>query len=294
MTGPTCLEVALRCAAAGWVPVPLVAWRDEHGHAMLTPPRGFTFAGRDVVTEDEVRAWWSRRSFDGVAVRTCAPRGPRAIVVDLDVPSPAKPDRHDGRVGLAALERAHGALPDTWTVESPSGGLHYWLTVPTEVRVRSTQSELAPGVDVIGAGSIGRLPPTRRHDGAYRAVRRHGRLPAPAPGWLLELVATQVRPKPRSRFLPAPRSFDRDRGDRALTLAAARIACAPEGTRQGTASRMAYWIGGLVAAGQVAESEALPILEDAAVHAGLPTREAHDTVRRGLAAGSARPIGGAA
>ena len=68
---------------------------------------------------------------------------------------------------LEALEHAHGLIPATLTVRSPSGGLHIYLVGPMAERFKTQKKELGPGIDVRAEGGIvlcaGSLHPNGGH-----------------------------------------------------------------------------------------------------------------------------------
>ena len=55
--------------------------------------------------------------------------GSGCFVLDIDCKA------IDGRKTLAELEAQHGALPETWSVETPSGGGHLYFMCPLDRRV---------------------------------------------------------------------------------------------------------------------------------------------------------------
>ena len=59
----------------------------------------------------------------------------------------------DGLTTLAELEDQHGALPDTWAVETPSGGSHLWFANPADKRV-GNRAGFAPALDIRGEGGF--------------------------------------------------------------------------------------------------------------------------------------------
>jgi hypothetical protein len=94
----------------------------------------------------------------------------------------------DGLKSLAALEAKHGKLPLTLMAESPSGSVHRYYKHPG-VKVWSSASVIALGVDVKGDGGMVIAPPSKRADGAYGWLND---LPiADAPEWLVQRVTQQ-------------------------------------------------------------------------------------------------------
>ncbi|MCA8254820.1 bifunctional DNA primase/polymerase [Burkholderia sp. AU31624] len=105
-------------------------------------------------TEAEIREHWRAHPDHNVAILASECRGAPTMVVDLDVKN-----GKDGLSELARLESEYGALPETLTAESASGGLHQFYLVPRATSSRT--DSLASGVDiksdrgyVVAAGSI--------------------------------------------------------------------------------------------------------------------------------------------
>lgn len=119
------------------------------------------------------------------------------VVLDLD----AKP----GRDGLAwARDKP---IPATFTVRTPSGGLHFYFAAPVDP-VQNSSDKIAPGVDVRGEGGFVVGPGSRRADGGLYSVALDVPL-APLPAWLRELAgaakpARDRIPAPRDPSIPAP------------------------------------------------------------------------------------------
>ncbi|MFE3144713.1 bifunctional DNA primase/polymerase [Streptomyces scopuliridis] len=215
---------------------------------------------------------------------------------------------------LAALrgERDPAQDASTLRVRTPSGGLHIWYAAgPGQAWRCSTGSSpgraLAWQVDVRAHGGYIIAPGTRTTAGTYRAlgpVRR----PAPLPHWIAEeLARTGHRPVPPARRDGAPRVPQRAReavlaaggGSRLAratltTVLAPLLDCAAVAEGAGFSdklNRAAYTVGGLVAAGHLAATDAEAALVAAAVHV-RPRQEgrALRIVRSGMNAGSRRPL----
>ena len=102
------------------------------------------------------------------------------LIVDVDQKS-----GKDGKASLAALEAKHGLLPPSFTVLTPSKGLHIYLTG----KGASTTGKLGPGLDTRGEGGYVVLPGSwLQVGGEYTILSAAGVGVAPAPQWLLDLV----------------------------------------------------------------------------------------------------------
>jgi hypothetical protein len=95
----------------------------------------------------------------------------------------------DGFASLALLEATHGKLPATAQAESPSGSVHYYFRHPG-FRVKNSESEVAPGIDIRGDGGMVIAPPSVKGAGSY--TWRNALPIADAPQWLLDLVKAKT------------------------------------------------------------------------------------------------------
>jgi len=138
---------------------------------------------------EEIRRDFTQWPDAGIGIPTGAVNN--IVVVETD--TKAGGHKHDGEPALRELETRHGPLPETSQAISPSGSVHRYFQHPGDgIKIKSSQSELGPGIDVKGDGGMVVAPPTVRHDGAYRWLNRNPI--APMPAWLIEL--TQEKPRP--------------------------------------------------------------------------------------------------
>jgi Bifunctional DNA primase/polymerase, N-terminal len=107
--------------------VPLVKWRDESTTDLAT-----------------IAAWWERWPDASIGV-DCGKSG--LVVVDLDV--------KDGIDGIGNWKRHIDGkhVPATYSVRTPSGGLHHWFRDP-EGKYRNSAGLIAPGVDIRAVGGF--------------------------------------------------------------------------------------------------------------------------------------------
>jgi hypothetical protein len=236
---------------------------------------GFRDATRDPET--------IRRSFRNAAM-IGIPTGEASgfFVLDLDC--------KNGAQGLEWLAAHEARLPQTRRHRTRSGGVHLLFAMPAGRAIRNSASKVGPGVDVRGSGGYIIAPPSDGYDVVDACTI------AEAPAWLLDLIdppAAQAQPIP-----PRPPSPPRQSGDgtpyglAALDAAATAIMTAPDGAKHDTLNREAYSIGGLVAAGQLAEGPAISALASALE--GLRARcedfpAAQKTLRQAFTQGMAKP-----
>lgn len=121
-----------------------------------------------------LRKWWGENPRSGVGIVTGQVSG--VLVLDVD-------PRNGG------LESVSGkALPLTPTVQTPSGGFHYYFTLP-QGKALGSRTGLLPGVDVKAEGGFVVAPPSRREEGAYTWIVTPEEADfADPPAWLLKLL----------------------------------------------------------------------------------------------------------
>ena len=238
---------------------------------------GFRDATRDPET--------IRRSFRNAAM-IGIPTGEASgfFVLDLDC--------KNGAQGLEWLAAHEQRLPQTRRHRTRSGGVHLLFAMPAGRAIRNSASKVGPGVDVRGTGGYIIAPPSDGYDVVDHAVI------ADAPAWLMNLIdPPRVADLPKyGADLPKSRSAQSGDGTRyglqALDNECQAILSAPDGGKHDTLNRAAFSIGGLVAAGELAEGPALHALASAL--AGIASRcedypAAQKTLGAAFRAGMAKP-----
>jgi hypothetical protein len=309
------LDVALAAAARGWHVFPLRAGTKKpalHGYdrcprAGICAERHQGWEQRATTDPGRIRAAWSGSNYNvGIAA---GPSG--LVVIDLDVPKPDDgdppdwvrdtPGVRDGEDVLSVLaEQATGCgVPaETYTVVSPSGGLHLYYRAPAGVELRNTEGDRGRGLGwkvdtrahggyVVGAGS--RLE--KRAGQAYRVL--DDRDPVELPGWLAE----RLIPAPPPPIPAAPISPTRGGRSRYLDAAihgeATKVLDAPASQRNACLYAAALALGQLVAGGALTEAEVTErLLGAASRHVALGAYSAHQagqTIASGIRAGANRP-----
>ncbi|WP_238603403.1 bifunctional DNA primase/polymerase [Amycolatopsis sp. Poz14] len=278
--GALTLEWALYLAGSGWPVFPLVPGRKR--------PAVREWEARATTDPARIRRCWSADSWN-VAVAT----GPaRLVVIDLDQPKPGQSGA-DGATALAELaERRGGPVPATYTVTTPSGGLHLYFRAPAGTHLRSSAGQLAPRVDVRANGGYVVGPGSIAAAGGWELADETD--PAELPGWLVQVCAERA-----STAISAPREIraaDPNRyGSAALAGECERIRTAPPEQHNAVLSSAAYTIGRKVGAELVAYDTARAELVAAAGHmvsapCDCTTREVERVVTAGLDAGSLNPV----
>jgi hypothetical protein len=229
---------------------------------------------------DRIRSWWERHPDHNIGLAT---EPSRLLVADLDVKDADGVSRFVLDVIPAPRE-----LPDTYTVGTPSGGLHLYFEMAANDDWRNTAGRLGVGIDtrghggyVVGAGSI---TPT----GSYRCVNDSPVTMVPT--WLVRRLevrySTPPRPDPATERLTA--NLGRSRGPRGTSGLARTVAAMAEGSRNSALNWAAHRLGQDVAAGRVHRSDvelALTELCTAALDAGLTAAEVRATIDSGILSG---------
>ncbi|MFJ4781679.1 bifunctional DNA primase/polymerase [Streptomyces sp. NPDC088762] len=283
------LADALSIAARGWPVFPLRPGSKVpvlHGETKC-PRTGACTDGhakpeqRATTDPDRIRTAWATAPYN-VGLAT-GPAG--LVVIDLDPPKPTDPPgTHSGAQILEALCQATGEqVPPTYTVTTPSGGLHLYFTAPTGATMRSTQDILGRHIDTRAWGGYIVAPGSITPAGAYSVT--DDRPVAPLPAWLqMKLTAP---PRITARPL-APSSAPHSGGRRASYADAAirneekNVADAPEGHRNKALVRAARALGRLIASGDLDRDEVEQALSRGAEAAGLKPYEYRSAITSAL------------
>lgn len=171
---PNRMSDALAYARRGWAVLPVFPGEKR--------PRLKDWPERATTDTDVIRDWWVTMPDSNIGLATGRASG--FFVLDIDPKS-------GGYESLARLEAEHSPLPYTYTVQTGSGGSHYYFALPEDFEVTNSPGRIhEPGVDVRGTGGQVLAPPSQTVVGGYR-VRTSGE-PAPAPDWLLDLLRPVV------------------------------------------------------------------------------------------------------
>jgi len=239
------LQAALELARTG-----LAVFPCAHNKKPCTP-HGFYNASNDA---SEVRELW--RCYGGtlVGVRTGEASG--LDVLDIDA-------KHAAARQWFAGSRSR--LLPTRTHRTPGGGLH--LVFAHAQGLRCSTGKIVLGVDIKAEGGYGIWYPA-----AGWPVLCEGPL-APWPAWLLAQLKPKAPPPPPRPVVP---------DDRRLHQILRRVATAHEGQRNDIAFWAACRFAEMVATGLISVNDAMALITDAAMAAGLPRGEAIATARSGL------------
>jgi hypothetical protein len=164
-------------------------------------------ATTDPATIDE---WWGNGYADhGVGLAMgLQPDGRRLFALDVDEHDPAA----SGGDTLRELEHRYGYLPATVQAITGNGGLHYIYDSGDQIVTNGAANQLGPGLDVRGEGGQIVVEPSIHPNGAPYTWE-DGYAPweheiAPAPAWLLELLAPPAPVVPPTSSPPSSMSAD--------------------------------------------------------------------------------------
>ena len=174
------IDYAETYAANGWPVIPIIPGGKR-------PPM---HSWQHVATTDlETIHQWFTGQYTGHGIGIATGNG--VFILDIDIAN--------GKTGdetLHQLQQEHGQLPDTATVLTGSGGVHYYFTHPDHIEIRNDAGRrLGDGIDVRGTGGQCVAPPTVHANGTpYSWVGGEPAPIAPAPQWLLHLLTHQPTP----------------------------------------------------------------------------------------------------
>jgi len=164
-------DQALALAAQGFHVFPIVAGKKA-------PPLIADFPNKATTDEEQIREWWYSWPNANLAISTTRYGDTEALlVVDID----NKGGRH-GDDEVLRLELEGWTLPDTYRVDTPTGGRHLYYRV--DAPVRQGTDLLGRGLDIRSRGGYVVAPGSTVAAGVYTATG-----PAvlqPAPAWLIE------------------------------------------------------------------------------------------------------------
>jgi hypothetical protein len=252
--------------------------------------------GRATTNPDRITRAWSSRPY-GIGI-ACGPS--RIVVVDLDIVKgdqlrPARFSRHGAHTGVQVLDMLaaehNASVAPTYTVRTPSGGIHLYYRAPTSLRLGNSAGMLGWLIDTRAGGGYVVAPPTSIDEHAYTVV--DPRELAPLPGWLAALLARGNVPARSPATPPVVTGQVARYVAAAVAGETAKVRAANPGHRNHALFCAAVALGQLVAGGQLDERTARSALTEAsAVHitnAAFTPSEAEATISSGLRTGARNP-----
>lgn len=107
-------------------------------------PRATAWQHGPGLSREEIIDLEAEGAMFGVRTGDLRGRDGALFVVDIDGPQ--------GEASWAQLLEQHGAVPETYTVATPSGGRHLYFLAPAGTKIANSTSKIAPNVDVRGHG----------------------------------------------------------------------------------------------------------------------------------------------
>lgn len=153
-------------------------------------PNGKTSASTD---PDVITRWWA--AWPRANIGVCAGLQSMLVIVDVD-------PKHNGFSSLAALQEKYGALPDTLTAITGSGGKHLLFQHPGIEPLSGGANKFGdefPGVDVKADDGYIVAAPSLHKSGNRYQWENPGTPIAPLPEWMLEYLQPADKKKSRSK-----------------------------------------------------------------------------------------------
>ncbi|GGX82476.1 bifunctional DNA primase/polymerase [Streptomyces hiroshimensis] len=280
------LSAALAAAVRGWYVHPLrPGAKGSALHGERSCPKAGECAGehrkweqRATTDPDRIRRAWAAGAFN-VGIAT-GPSG--LLVVDLDVPKGKDgSDAPCGATSFQALcERAGQSWPGTYTVRTPSAGLHLYFHAPAGARLPSTTKTVAPNIDTRAWGGNIVAAGSATSQGTYETVN-DGPV-AELPGWLLHQLDPRPQPpKPLAALRISARATRR--AEVALEREVATVRAARKGERHKLLLARTIAMGRFVVWGDIPRDVVEEAFGAAGESVGLPAAECSATIRDALA-----------
>jgi hypothetical protein len=270
------LSRALQLAQRGWHVFPLRPFDKR-------PLPGFTkWEERATINRAQIIKWWTAVLYNiGIAT---GPSG--LLVLDCDIPRGADPSCWR-RVG-DRVEILGRRLPRTFSVATPSGGLHLYFRAPDQP-LGNTAGKLGLGIDTRGIGGYV-VGPGSVCSGRYYTITDASPV-VKFPSFLIGALAPRASAAQAS---PLSVQHHEDKYLRAILEGEAeRVRTAPVGSRNNALNIAAFILGQLVGGAELSEQEARAILSRAVrTHLGIvgfSPNEAERTITSGLIAGAKYP-----
>lgn len=202
----------------------------------------------------------------------------KLVVIDCD-----NKNGVDGFVAFNKLADENDDPLNTFTVETPNDGMHYYYLCPPDIRVKSSVSKLAPGIDVraiggyiVGPGSV--IKDKNGHQKEY-IVSDNSDIEE-LPQWLVDKVKDSdslIKKNPSKNNVNNDNITANEEIEQrtALNWAIDKMSNAHEGQRNNVLNHTAYFMG----MKKINKNDAI-VLVDEAVASGLSRKEAELTFDR--------------
>jgi hypothetical protein len=190
-------------------------------------------------------------------------------------------------LALLAVEAGDSFPHWTYTVRTPSGGLHLYFTVPDGIDFRNTAGSLGWLVDTRARGGYVVAAGSEINGRCYEVYTDHPA--APLPTWLVDRLRPAELPPQRPVQVTLPDGRGGAYLRRAVEGEIARVAESPSNGHNNALYLAALALGQLVAGGELGERDVTAWLTEAAAQVGQQPGETARTIASGLRAGARRP-----
>lgn len=230
-----------------------------------------------------IEKWWEKHPDANIGIVLDG-----VVVVDLDID---KKKGVDGLEDMVRHEHDH-SWPLTFTVRTPSGGMHWYYRLPKGFKARNRalgKLEGFPGIEAKVTHIT--APPSVRADGVYSVKAR--RKYADAPPWLLEHIKRPEYLKRKRPMRKAPsRSGAYGRASLEKELGKLRAEYAP-GARDRVVNEVSFSLGQLVAGRELAyestELELFQACQEMGFDGSFTPSDCQRKIRHGLNDGMKTP-----
>jgi putative DNA primase/helicase len=228
---------------------------------------------------DTVEGWLNQ--YPGMSLAISTGRVSGIFVFEYD-------PKNGGKESFDDLVAKFGELPNTYTVMSPSGGLHFYFAYPDFEL--GQHLGLFQGIDVKSdKGYVAAYPTT-----GYMIINQAP--VAPAPKWLLDVLRekeSKRHPAPTGEFSAFdPDLIPKDVAEKVRTLITSRLEWvknSPEGKQNNRIYTTARMFMSLSMANLIDEADIRDWLEDAALDGGHPDHRIGTAIDSGFRAAIAKP-----
>lgn len=138
-------------------------------------PNGFKSA---TASFEKIQKHWREHPDSNIGIKI----GTSLVILDVDV------HKDNGFISLEVLENKFGSLPETFSVNTPTGGKHYYFRLPRGIRIER-QINAFKGIDILTNGYVVASPSMINEKGYEVATGSINDI-AILPDWLLNTFKT--------------------------------------------------------------------------------------------------------
>jgi hypothetical protein len=198
-------------------------------------------------------------------------------VLDADVYKP------EGKKSFDFLENKYGKLPETRLSKTGNGGFQFFWKY-NGTKIGSSNSKIAPAIDIKADGGYVVLPPSNHPSGKkYEWLKKFVDLPT-APIWLIDLIIEKEK-----EFIKSLSNTSSTYGEKALSNEIIKISSSVVGNRNDLLYDAAKNLSQLISGGELDYGHVYNSLLGMALSVGLEEKESIKTINSGFKAGFKKP-----